>query len=797
MGRNFSNHLTKKVVVLLSCLFVISITLLPLTAFAENNVEIKASAGFNGEYKTAESVPVAVTITNNGDDIVGKLVLEIKEGQSSGVYFRDVAIAKGTTQKIHLVVPGYSLNSFTSIKLYDDKDRLLDDTFVGGKMIGQETLFIGVLAADADTANFFGSISSQLFPNPIRVKSLTEKDIPNIDIGLSNLDMLIINNYSMDALTKEQVIAIEKWTKGGGYLVLAGGPHFHKAGEPFISMSPVKVTETLNVNQLESITKISDKKLDLNRQLSISSGLAKENSQILFQDGKIPLIAVGEAEAGKVLYVAYDLVEEPLASWSGNRDLWGNVLNQTIGRNYMYGKNYDGDIWPLVNAANQIPSLELPNITTLVFIFGFYILLIGPILYFIMKRKDKREWLWTIVPIVSIVVAYSIYQFGLFRHSNDVLSHDVVYVEIDHNGNEKTKAVSAIFVPQNGDYKINFENVKKVLPVETYYSRNNQYKNTWISFGQEQQVIEFKNVEFWSTRKFSVAKENRQVGGLETELYYKENGKLYGKITNNSPYSLRDAKLMNGRIVEDIGEIKAGQTVEVSLNKGNASQLSSINYNQMPSQLLLPANIKKTPNYQYSSREAQMLEFINNKFMGGPNPNYFVGPFVVGWMDQFEIDYQINDEEIKNRSQIVLVKAELNIIPGEEGLVYYPYGSFKPVLIESTNRADFVGDGWIIQNGSTVIEFQISESTKMDITAVNLYTWSNDRTFFDKKLYNWQTKSFDSTDKFSNGLLLEKDQIQQYVSKDGKIRIEFSHNKENEHRHLGEPAISVEGKVKQ
>ena len=48
-------------------------------------------------------------------------------------------------------------------------------------------------------------------------------------------------------------------------------------------------------------------------------------------------------------------------------------------------------------------------------IFGiiiFYIILIIPVLYFILKRKDKREYAWWIIPVVALLTSIAIFGYG-------------------------------------------------------------------------------------------------------------------------------------------------------------------------------------------------------------------------------------------------------------------------------------------------------------------------------------------------------------------------------------------------
>ncbi|MCD2496685.1 hypothetical protein LRN48_15280, partial [Staphylococcus aureus] len=73
-----------------------------------------------------------------------------------------------------------------------------------------------------------------------------------------------------------------------------------------------------------------------------------------------------------------------------------------------------------------------------------------------------------------------------------------------------------------------------------------------------------KDVEYWSIRSIVSQKLIPDAGTILPDLVYQD-GKLVGTVTNQTKFPLRDVKLSNGRMIQDLGTINPGQTVKVEV----------------------------------------------------------------------------------------------------------------------------------------------------------------------------------------------------------------------------------------
>jgi hypothetical protein len=775
-------------------LFIVTLgfsMMISLSALAEGDVGLSVKTGIAGEYKSSQWVPVEVTVTNKGEDIEGNLIVEIPSNyEYSGTYYQPVAVAKGATKKVTLLVPGNGLSSTMYVRLMQGNKEIAKQK-IGGRNLGSDTLFVGVLATDPNTGNFLATLPKNMYSAPVRVTPLTAEDIPEFAAPLKSLDLLVINNFSVDKLGKSQVQAIKDWTQEGGMLILAGGAHFDKLSGTLASLAPVEIEGVTEVDHLTSIGEVVNKPIDVNEPFTVSQA-THHTGQILYQVDQIPIFVLGDAGAGKVLYVAYDLVEEPLASWNGNSEFWGQLLIEANGEPFFNERKMGmmDNWWPLHSAADRLPSLKLPDMTTLAILFAIYVLLVGPVLYFILKRKEKREWTWFIVPLLACTVAVGIYIYGSMERTLNVLVHNVSYVELKDKGQADVKATSAIFVPSGGDYTIRFKDNTMIMPSNQRYGPNNQQASeTWVSLTPDQSEVQFKKVEFWSMRKATIQTSIEDVGQFTSNLTYKE-GKLVGSVTNNTIYSFRDVKLINGRHVQDVEMLAPGEKAIVELNFDKSFRPGQ---GSLPIQSLLPQHLQGQNNL-HRTREAMMLDMLTVN-QRGKYSNQWVSPLtIIGWTEDSIFDYDIVDQTSKP-TNLALVKGTLHVEPSSDGYIFYPAGTFEAIQTENTGQLDFTGDGYMMQSGDVTFEFHLyQENRKIDVENIHMYTWSHDGTRFDKKVYNWETEAYEPYDQVFENNNLQGEDLGKYISAEGILRIQMGHSL-NGHHHLGQPAISVEGKV--
>ncbi|MBG9565302.1 DUF7408 domain-containing protein [Brevibacillus agri] len=757
-------------------------------ALAEGTIQLGVSVGIDGVYREEGLVPVVVTATNGGTDVEGDLMVATGNrgnNQYSVAYYQPVSIAKGATKQVTIMVPGSELDSSTYVALME-KDKIVAKAPVSGRRYSYDTLMIGVLAQSADTANFLGMLPKDTFPNDVKTVPMKPEHVPTSGAQMQMLSMLVLNNFALDSLNEQQIQAIRDWTKSGGKLVLAGGAQYRKTAGALADLSPVEVNQVTSVKTLASMKAEKTNPIGLTAPFTVSSGTLKAG-KVLYSEGAIPLFAVHSVGEGKVLYAAYDLAEEPVASWAGNGRFWSDLLLKAFGSSLNDYKSSSFDrIWPLHDAADMNPALKIPEVSWFALFFGVYALIAGPILFFILRAWRKQSYMWVVVPSLSLLTGIGIFSFGAMQRGEGVLIHQTGFVQLQNDGQAKVNSVTSFFVPSSGDYRLTVKGQGQTQPV-LERNRANEIPKIWAFAQSDQTEVQFRDVEFWSTRKVATEQTISDVGSFESNLSYSE-GTLKGTVTNKTKFALRDLTIFSGSQLQEIPELAPGASAEVNLPFQPSAQ-ARFGHRQSYAMQALPAHMRSFQNER--TREQVMIEMLE---MTGRRGNQSEIVRIVGWTNQPVVDAAVQPENAKTDS-IALVTSELKVQPSKDGHVYYPTGTFDVTLAGSSVPVVDEGDGYRLEAGDITFDINLSqEGKKLAITNVYLYTWSDDNTTFAKEVYNWKTKAYDLYEKAFNNNVMTGDKAADYVSADGMLRIKFAHQLPDQ-RHIGIPNVSVEGKV--
>ncbi|MGG1660764.1 DUF7408 domain-containing protein [Brevibacillus sp. NRS-1366] len=756
-------------------------------ALAEETIHLGVTAGIGGEYKEAGMVPVQVTVTNGGADVEGELLVAAGDrgnNEFAVAYYQPVSVAKGATKQVMISVPGSELNSDTYVALMQN-GKIVAQAPVGGKRYSYDTLMVGVLAGSQDTANFLGVLPKSSISYDVRVLPMKPELIPTAGAQLQMINMLVLNNFALDTLNEQQIGAIRDWTKAGGLLVLAGGAQYKKTAGLLTDLSPVEVSGVTSVRSLSSMVTDKNKPIELTSPFTISNGSVK-TGKVLNAEGGVPLVAVHNVGEGKVLYVAYDLAEEPVASWAGNSRFWADTLIKAFGSSLDSTRKSEFDrLWPLQEAADRIPALKIPEVTWFALFFGVYALIAGPILFFILRAMRKQSYMWVVVPALAVVTGIGIFSFGAMQRGSGVMVHETSFVQLKNDGQAKAHAVTAFFVPSSGDYKMTIKGQGLSQPI-LESRRTNEIPKVWVSMQPDQSEIQFRDVEFWSMRKVASERTIPDAGTFESNLSY-ANGALSGTVTNKTKFTLKEVRIASGAQTQEFAEMAPGASVEVNLPLQPSAQMRTVQRHGLASQLL-PQRLQQTP--REDSREELMLNMVEFWQSRGANSEVMIA----GWTDQPVVESVVQNENVQADS-ISLVTSALQVKPSKDGHVYYPAGTFDVAMSGSSVPVQDEGDGYRLSAGDISFDINLyQDGQKLTVDNLYLYTWSDDNTPFAKEVYNWKSKAYEPFEKVFTNNVMTGDKAASFVSGEGILRLKFAHQFE-EQRHIGVPNVSVEGKV--
>lgn len=664
-------------------------------------IGIQSEMGYQGKIKHDKWNPLKLTLTSDRD-ISGDVVVQIQNYNGFGYqtsYVQQVDLPKDTPKEVVIGIPGAMLNK--------DNNQILfyEGSYTKGKQIPFATgknyvqaspyqgALIAVLSDDPDTMNFMNVLNGK--GNSVNVFPLKNASVPSDGMLLNGLDVIVINNFASDTLSELKLKAITDWVNGGGTLILAGGAGYTKTAAPFADITPVVANGTTTVNSLAELEKLGGKPLKLDGAFTISTAKAVEGAQIGIEADGQPLFASKTYGQGSVQYAAYDLAMEPVSSWAGHPDAWASILRNNLpmmgAQNGMY---YNSLMDNLNYVLEYFPSLKMPSFTLLLWMLIIYAVVVAPLLYYILKKADKREWAWFLIPIIAVIASGSVYVAGSSDKTRE-LAHTINLIELNGQGDAVKSTASAFFTPRSGNYALEFP--------ENTYLRTGQSRNTFggmsenknfVRMEQASTTLELRDMSQWSLAKVWVDRQGtEEMGRLGMDLKLDAKGELNGKVTNDTINDLTEVALVIGGKAYKLGDIKKGEAAAVP---EDPKQIIKYTGGDLSGML-----------YPYSQNDPKQRERDILSQYGYSNRMVNRDAYILGWSKDHLTNYTLKGAEVES-DQLNFWIQPVEMDWGLNGEINIPYGFLSPEI--SQVNAPMYGvypHGVEMGQGSLIAEFPL------------------------------------------------------------------------------------------
>ncbi|NMA95286.1 MAG: hypothetical protein GX974_04530, partial [Clostridiales bacterium] len=550
-------------VVLLFLIMMLIISFLPIYGLAapDEKIKMEARVGFDGYFQLGQWIPINVSIENAGEDIKGEIeVVGNQDETTSILYSAPAIIPKGSKKEINLYVLINTLQKRVNVDLISNGKLLkrleIDDLIP----MSRSSFLMGVLTDDQSGLNYWWEKQSgnRLFTNyePIL---LGADDIPEKVEVMDNFSMLIVDDFDTGELTSAQKETLLNWVDGGGILIVGTGGAGAKALRGLDNIGGLEVGDEKTVlkpkvlSELADIEILADIPLEI-RQLNHDGSW----SQIVVDDS-ISYILMKRRGRGYVFASGFSLGTQPITGWTGSKALWEAVLQENLEGEAFMGlkdpqsldKLQGGGIhYGIYEILANISEMDPPSAGRLILILIIYLLIVGPINYFIFKRLDRRELIWLTIPTLVLIFSFGIYNLGSMAKGSDVVTNTVSILDLSNDSSNKDVAVyTGVFIPKRGDYEFTMGNESFLTPSmpRDYYdnrSDDGRVKNirAKLSQGSNAKTTVY-NLDMWTMEAFSTRYSQTDLGGIDADLLYKS-GKVIGDIKNSTDYPLEDVVVL-------------------------------------------------------------------------------------------------------------------------------------------------------------------------------------------------------------------------------------------------------------
>jgi hypothetical protein len=287
--------------------------------------------------------------------------------------------------------------------------------------------------------------------------SLTDRSLA-FDAVTTIVWMVGQSTSSGDPIDAQSLQTLDDWVRGGGRLVLSLGPDAQRelAGTDLAQAlnlgTPAESTELRQPAPLESFIGID---------VAASTGPRHATSQerpfrlrvarldplegtvaasLRQSDRNLPLVAEIPHGFGQVTVVAFDLNDPTLATWPGHTRLVAKILalgetdpaRGDIAKDSSSdwsGKGYASVSEQLADALDQFPGTSPERFWYLVAAVIGYVLVVGPIDWYLVRRKP--EWTWATFLATVVLAAGGAYALVHFTKSDAVLASSLCLMDVD------------------------------------------------------------------------------------------------------------------------------------------------------------------------------------------------------------------------------------------------------------------------------------------------------------------------------------------------------------------------------
>ncbi|MCY6371603.1 hypothetical protein [Clostridium ganghwense] len=799
----------KGFLVIFLTLFIILATF-PITSYAsEGKVDLNVKVGFNGSYKVGYYVPINVDINNKLKDIDGEIQVETESGNGKVTIFaKPINLPINSTKQVYISVPIMKITSKLNIKLVQGKKVVYEEEKTISTGYNSESFFTGILSDEFDNLNYISSIGSMSFLNSVTMQNktlkLNEKIFPQDYNTIRMFDVIVINDFDTSKLSNKQYDVLKKWVNKGGTLIIGTGSAYNKTfsifKDEFLSG---KVGETTKKNTDGLYSLLQNNKNRTSMDLNILD-IKLQNGTSILKDKGVEIVKKIQNGKGSIVVAGFDFGVDPMPSWNYNSQFVKNLIQKVLPSDYYSGGNFnnmqsnEGRKHDFRRALNIIPELPVPSESKLIIIFIIYIILIAPVNYLILKKKDKREYMWITVPVISLVFVVIMYVSGISTKITGSIANVINIIEVNKSGNLNIQTYSSIFTPNKGDMKIESADGMDIEPIFNLIHDNYpQSKEKIIEskiIWEPKTSVEFYNNSVFENKILKLNVNETKKGILEGKLNY-INGEYNGEIKNNLGFDLEDCYLITSSGCIKIGEIKKGEVKKI--NQATKIYSNNVRNNNIYD---LVDNIYNDYNLPRSQHEQIKLNNQKRRLLLG----YFkdndrdktIEPTIFGWTKvPITKNLLVNGKKIdKYEKSLVTAPIELSYRNGN--IIEIPFDVIRPKVEVLNGIRDLDSTSqWIDASGEYEINFNFDKKVKVEDIKLKykLETRSNNNKDKEVIQYIWNNKTAKWEEGIYQNLHIKKEDTSKYVDNNNKLKLKLVVKK---HASVEIPKVSVKGSVK-
>ncbi|MFJ7890252.1 hypothetical protein ACIQYL_19510 [Lysinibacillus xylanilyticus] len=784
-------------------MLVISLILPMEQASAAATLDVQAKVGIAGKAKYQSAVPLQVTVKNNGADFSGDMVINASASyQTATAQVLPIDIAAGEEKTFEIYLEGidnYNSNAEAFAFFDGGIEKGKKVAYKGAKqlqsnLLDPSSVFIYTLTDKSDRLSAFLRLSQLAPQNNVEVFNLNQiKDytLPEDTQGFAMANVIVIDEIAIADLSQKQQESLLNWVQNGGTLILGAADQVNATAGIFKDYLPLALSEQMTSVSADSLSKLSGGKT-FTQPISIYGATEKQGSVPVLTDNNKILASKKKVGSGEIIQTAFSLGDQPLASMDGYPALVAKLIN--IQKLSQQGGMINGQSpmdqisFDLRNINELFPSFEV-SVSYMLIVIILYILIIGPILYFILKKIDKREHAWWIIPAISIVISIALFIFGAKDRIGQPQIQQSAFFKVNEDSSLNGYYVESILTNRSGDFVVNADKNTSAFALRSFNEfagpMGDSHETSYIKENANGSTLTLRDLSYWSVQSFAGKSAAQNIGKMDIDITLK-NEKLTGTIKNNFPYTLKDVTLISGIKEVKLGDIEANGTLKVDTELKatvlqKPSNFTGYNFNNYPTKKedVNPSRIERM-----KSMAIQLVE--NDK-----------KPVITAWADQaiagVELETGASMSPISYFVQPFDGKVELSgpFTMKRNNFTY----SVNPLSPNSyAEKIDEQLNSWRLSDGLYEVSIAMPDKFMNSVQTLNELTVSNkDIDRIQLSIWNNETKTYEP---LVDAKQVFTDNIKKYFNDNDELLIEIKFGPDQTGEETKLPDVELKGVAK-
>ncbi len=391
------------------------------TARITHALDVEATLGYNSVYVPGAWTPVTVLVENLPRADKASQKLEPFDGdvivwsQASSTQRRQIAFTRPLTVPVNdrkritvfAKYPAYVSGAcWVDLVTKSGRRTARVDVFPKYPVSKPDRLFVFIRSADSS----FDLARIENMPLPVK-GTMDPGEIPDQWYGYDGASMVVIPKMTDKLFSPEAAGALRKWVSQGGNLLLIGGRNgqsYSKSPVDDILPADYLGSEAYEIRE-EAWESLGDGSVPTTASaVTVNRVKSRPDAETILSAGDVPLLVTRKIGSGTVFFLTTDwtprlLREIPLdkyfttylatrADFSGARSRFANNL-----------LNNSGGVLGLGSA------IQLPRQGIILLILVSYLVIVGPLNFFLLARIKRLEWAWLTVPAIVAIFTGGIY----------------------------------------------------------------------------------------------------------------------------------------------------------------------------------------------------------------------------------------------------------------------------------------------------------------------------------------------------------------------------------------------------